>query len=237
MFDSVTAASPWEIPAAKRTRMVGGAFALHALAIASYMVLSVWTIRPVAAPDLIEAFVPQPVPPTVVTFEPARAPEPRRARSGPANPTPAPAPVLSQPTSIPELSEAPAAPIELPTAPGIDGLVSEGEGVPAATGPVGGIGEASVPFGSGMTRPQILHRTEPRYPELARRLHKQGVVMVDAEIGKDGLVRSARAVSALGFGLEESALDALRAWRFAPATLHGRPVSVYYRLSVDFKLQ
>ena len=52
MFESVTVASPWEIPAAKRSRMVGGAFALHALAIASYMVLSVWTIRPVAAPDL-----------------------------------------------------------------------------------------------------------------------------------------------------------------------------------------
>jgi protein TonB len=237
MFETVTAASPWEIPAAKRSRLVGGAFALHFLAIGSYLVLSVWTIRPVTAPELIEAFVPQPVPPRVVTFEPVRPVESRHRGESAPNPTSVPVAAPTQPTAIAELAPTPAAPIEEFAPSGIDGLLLEGDGLPATGAPAEGVGEASIPFGGGMTRPQILQRTEPRYPELARRLHKQGVVVVEAEIGKDGRVRSARAVSALGFGLEESALDALRTWRFSPATLHGQPVSVFYRLSVDFKLQ
>jgi protein TonB len=38
-------------------------------------------------------------------------------------------------------------------------------------------------------------------------------------------------------GLEEAAVDAIKQWRFKPATLNGRPVTVYYNLTVNFKLQ
>jgi protein TonB len=237
MFETVTAASPWDVPTAKRTQLLGGAFALHFLVVTTYLVLSVWTIREVSPPRLIEAFVPQPVPPTVVTFEPARPSRPRTAPPA-GGPTPTtPAPVLTQPTTIPDLVPAAPTTFESPSSGAIGNWVDDG--VPATGGesPAGGAGEATVTFHSGMTRPQILHRTEPRYPEVARRLHKQGVVVVEAEIGRDGLVRSARAVSGLGFGFEESALAALQTWRFTPATLNGQPVAVYYRLSVAFKLQ
>ena len=89
-----------------------------------------------------------------------------------------------------------------------------------------------------MTAPKVLIRTSPRYPELARKLHKQGIVVIEAEIGRDGVLRSARAVNApLGFGLEESALKALESWRFSPALLNQQPISVFYRLSVTFTLQ
>ena len=89
-----------------------------------------------------------------------------------------------------------------------------------------------------MTPPRVLHRVEPLFPELARRMRRQGTVVLEAEIGRDGVLRSARAISApLGFGLEDAALKALASWRFAPAELQGKPVSVYYRLSVRFQLQ
>jgi TonB family protein len=38
-------------------------------------------------------------------------------------------------------------------------------------------------------------------------------------------------------GLSESAVDAVRQWRFKPATLDGRAVSVYFTLTVKFELQ
>ena len=35
--------------------------------------------------------------------------------------------------------------------------------------------------------------------------------------------------------LDQAALDAVSVWRFKPATLHGKPVAVYYRLTINFK--
>jgi len=49
---------------------------------------------------------------------------------------------------------------------------------------------------------------------------------------------SARVVSSpLGFGLEQSALEAIRSWRFAPARYGDRPVAVYYRWNILFSLR
>ncbi|MBP9899303.1 MAG: energy transducer TonB, partial [Gemmatimonadales bacterium] len=41
----------------------------------------------------------------------------------------------------------------------------------------------------------------------------------------------------LGFGLEQSALDAIGSWRFAPARYGERPVAVYYRWNILFSLR
>jgi TonB family protein len=38
-------------------------------------------------------------------------------------------------------------------------------------------------------------------------------------------------------GLDQSAMDAVKTWRFKPATLHGQPVKVYFNLTVNFTLQ
>ena len=35
----------------------------------------------------------------------------------------------------------------------------------------------------------------------------------------------------------ESAVEAIKSWKFKPATLNGKPVTVYYNLTVNFKLQ
>ena len=92
-------------------------------------------------------------------------------------------------------------------------------------------------YDARMSPPRVLHRIDPVYPEAARRMRRQGTVILEAEIGRDGVLRSARAVNTpLGAGLEESALKALSTWKFAPAELNGQPVSVYYRLSVTFRL-
>ena len=41
----------------------------------------------------------------------------------------------------------------------------------------------------------------------------------------------------LGMGLDNSALEAVKRWKFQPGTLHGQPVPVIYNLTVNFRLQ
>ncbi len=41
----------------------------------------------------------------------------------------------------------------------------------------------------------------------------------------------------LPFGLDDAAVQAVRQWCFTPATLQGRPVPVYFRLTVHFRVQ
>ena len=38
-------------------------------------------------------------------------------------------------------------------------------------------------------------------------------------------------------GLAEAAVSAVQQWKFKPATLNGKPVAVYYNLTVNFQLQ
>jgi len=50
-------------------------------------------------------------------------------------------------------------------------------------------------------------------------------------------VTNVRVLKGLPMGLDQAAVDAVKNWRFRPATLNGRPVSVYYSLTVNFRLQ
>jgi TonB family protein len=86
-------------------------------------------------------------------------------------------------------------------------------------------------------RPEVLFQTKPEYTIEARAANTQGVVIVEAIIDQEGCVRSTRALEGLPNGLTESALRALRIWVFRPATLAGKPVKVYYVLSVNFRTQ
>jgi hypothetical protein len=50
-------------------------------------------------------------------------------------------------------------------------------------------------------------------------------------------VRNVRALQEVPNGLTESAVESVRRWVFSPATLDGRPVKVYYVLTVNFSVQ
>ena len=55
-------------------------------------------------------------------------------------------------------------------------------------------------------------------------------------VGADGLPHNLRVARSLGMGLDEKALDAVRLWRFQPATLNGQPVAVEINVEVSFRL-
>ncbi len=59
--------------------------------------------------------------------------------------------------------------------------------------------------------------------------------MLSAVIGEDGLTHDIRVVRPLGLGMDESAIEAVRRWKFAPAMLNGQPVPVHINVEVNFR--
>jgi len=87
--------------------------------------------------------------------------------------------------------------------------------------------------------PQILKKTEPLYPEQARRDGAQGTVVVKMEILENGLPAGAWVQHSSGYTvLDEAALAAVQTWRFVPARDNdsGQAIHCYTSLSVVFRL-
>lgn len=85
--------------------------------------------------------------------------------------------------------------------------------------------------------PEKVDAPQPVYTETARKARIQGVVIVQAIIDKAGNVTNVKVLKGLPMGLEQSAVDAVKRWKFRPATLNGKPVAVYYNLTVNFRIQ
>jgi periplasmic protein TonB len=85
--------------------------------------------------------------------------------------------------------------------------------------------------------PVKVHAPQPVYTEMARKARVTGVVIVQAIIDKDGNVTNVKVLKGLPMGLDQSAANAVKSWRFQPATLGGKPVAVYYNLTVNFQIQ
>jgi protein TonB len=90
--------------------------------------------------------------------------------------------------------------------------------------------------GGDVTKPIKISGPEPAYTELARRARIHGTVVVQATIDKQGRVVDLQLLRGLPLGLSESALAALRQWRFEPGRRHGEPVAVLFSLTVRFEL-
>lgn len=91
--------------------------------------------------------------------------------------------------------------------------------------------------GGKITEPEKISGPVPLYPEAARRARIQGVVVLECIIGKTGDVTDVKVLRGLPLGLTESAVDAVRSWKFKPSTLNEKPVEVLYILTVRFNLQ
>ncbi len=91
-------------------------------------------------------------------------------------------------------------------------------------------------FGS-INAPSFLKMIKPEYPRLARRLGKEGKVILRLFIDEHGRLLSLEIVEKAGHGFVEAAVDAVRASTFRPAKLNGHPVACKAVLPVRFKLE
>jgi periplasmic protein TonB len=108
----------------------------------------------------------------------------------------------------------------------------------SSSGPHTGNGpEGIYPAGArGVTVPQVIFNPEPSFSDEARKAKVQGVVMLYLVVGKDGKPYNIRVGQSLGMGLDEKAIEAVKRWRFKPATLNGEPVATQIGVQVDFHL-
>src|SRR5262249_29472235 len=92
-------------------------------------------------------------------------------------------------------------------------------------------------FGGGISPPTIAQKVNPQYSIDARPLRIQGTVVLSATINPDGTVTINQVVRALGFGLDESAIAAVRQWRFRPSMRNGEAVATNLNIEVNFNLR
>jgi len=77
----------------------------------------------------------------------------------------------------------------------------------------------------------------PVYPELARRRGEQGRVVLRVSVGPEGRPHEVAVGQSSGFEtLDAAAADAVREWRFVPATEDGRPVAAVALVPIRFRL-
>jgi protein TonB len=142
---------------------------------------------------------------------------------------PIPDPTPDEPEPIRMVQEVDQPDLDIPADDTVYGIP---EGPPPAVE-----GDAPIMVGGEVKAPEKITAPQPQYTEIARKARIQGVVIVQAIIDKEGNVTNVKVLKGLPMGLEEAAVDAIKQWKFKPATLNGRPVTVYYNLTVNFKLQ
>lgn len=79
------------------------------------------------------------------------------------------------------------------------------------------------------------YRVAPEYPSAARNAHVDGVVTLQAIIGKSGAIRVLKAVAGPEI-LQGAAIQAVQQWRYRPYLLNGQPIEVQTTISVVFQL-
>lgn len=129
--------------------------------------------------------------------------------------------------------------------PGQGGGVGTGKGTGIGEGDGSGIGEGSGggtgggPYrpGSGIEPPRLLREVKAEYTDEARRRGLKGEVVLELVVRRDGTVSDVKVLRRLGAGLEDRAIQAVRQWRFAPATRRGTPVDVIVEVAVEFNLR
>jgi len=109
------------------------------------------------------------------------------------------------------------------------GLLAGNANQPAAPAPV-------LPVGGNVVTAHLISSVPPMYPVMARTQHISGDVRVDALIGTNGRVSSMKVVSGPTV-LHQAAMDALRQWKYQPATLDGKPVAMHLTVTIQFRLQ
>jgi periplasmic protein TonB len=129
------------------------------------------------------------------------------------------------------------------------GVLSEGPGKGGFGSGTDGFGKGPGPgYGNGgpggrvygwnqvNTPPVLLLKVEPEYSEQARQSKFQGTVLLRVVIDEKGFPREIGVTRPLGLGLDDKAMEAVRRWRFKPATKDGKPVAMEAVVEVNFRL-
>ena len=85
--------------------------------------------------------------------------------------------------------------------------------------------------GAGVTEPVELSHQMPDWRSLEHL--RPGVAMFEAVVSAEGVVTSVRVLRSQSRQLDALLMQAIRQWRYKPATYKGQPVSVYLTITVN----
>ena len=90
--------------------------------------------------------------------------------------------------------------------------------------------------GGDVMPPVVIYQVEPEFSETARTAKFTGIVLVGLVVDQHGMPTNIHVVDGLGMGLDEKAVEAVRRYRFKPATEDGVAVSVDLNVEVNFQI-
>jgi len=189
-----------------------------------------------SAPAVIQAAPAEPVAaPTVeaaalVPAAPAAELAKAEAVVAPAEPAPAKPAIVEPPTRASASLRLPVAPAYAAEAPTL--ALSGTAGMPTLLAP-----QAVAPkiHHSVAVPARLEHRVPPQFPVLALKRRIAGEVTLALVVRKDGSVADVKQVSGNPL-FRDSAIDAVKKWRYSPATLDGQPVEANAQVRLKFDL-
>jgi periplasmic protein TonB len=239
-----------EVVAEKRVGLLSASFAFHGLVVIAIFANGIRTIEfPTSAPReyAIPTFaLPPQVPPAL------GVPNGGHKSSTPPAPVKPVTPSANlAPNTLPEHTEPAASAATLTgetTTTGDASGSDQPQGVPwgvphgvnvdgpPATATIAAEPDVPLPVGGDVKAPVVIRRVQPFYPKLALTARMNGSVIVECIIDKTGRVRDARVLRSTSALFEQSALDAVQQWQFAPGSLHGKAVDTIFNLTVTFRV-
>jgi len=131
------------------------------------------------------------------------------------------------------------------TAPDAGILSEEQPGAGADADSLGGLAVANnqptapaapVTVGGDVKQAKLILSVPPAYPPMAKTQRISGSVTIDALIDANGRVTTMKVISGPAL-LQEAAKDALKQWKYEPATLDGKAVPMHLSVTIQFRLQ
>ncbi len=89
-------------------------------------------------------------------------------------------------------------------------------------------------LGAGITPPRVVHQVQP-VPDAGKKGFRiSGTVLIALVVSSQGLPLNLRVARSLDKDIDQSAMDAVKEWRFEPAKKEGKPVAVKVTVEIRF---
>ncbi len=89
-------------------------------------------------------------------------------------------------------------------------------------------------IGGEVTRPEVIHKVPLDFSALANtEIRLAGINVTEAVIDEKGNVQNVRTLKGSHPEVDAAVIANVRQWKFNPATLNGKPVPVYYTVTVN----
>jgi protein TonB len=147
--------------------------------------------------------------------------------------------VMKEPSFIPPVSSVTEENSHEPAESGAMRMMSDVEKEPPIGHHVAGMNARNpieTRFGESVA-PTFLHREMPVYPMIARKLGREGKVVLKLTIDEKGNLSDVEVIKKADYGFTEAAVEAAKKSTFLPAKKDGKPIASRALLPIRFKLE